>query len=1038
MTKKHISAFKTYSDQLKTRYKEGDATEHTYRPALQAFIEAFGDSIKATNEPGKKGRGNNTRNKPDFIIKKGAAPLGFIETKDLIVSIEDTEDTEQIDRYCEAYPNLIVTNYIQFRRYVRGELRAEVSIGKRTKSDISMDSAQGEELVKFFEDFLLEETFSVTSAAELADRLAGLTRQIRKLVKRELDSEAETARLHKLMLAFRKVLISDLDSDSFADMFAQTLAYGFFAAKVHYDGKGEFSRRTASSILPKTNPFLKKLFREFADDNLPESLVGAVDEIVDLLKKSDIKAILTEFGAQGKNDAVIHFYESFLGAFDPKLKKEMGVFYTPDPVVDYMVRSLDEILISKFGRKKGLADDKTLILDPALGTGSYLHKIIERIHSKVPKGAWDSYVSENLLDRIFGFEILMAPYSVAHLNLGLQLQKTGYSFDRDQRLGVFLTNTLEETAKRSEILFADWISEEADAAASIKRDKAIMVVTGNPPYAKESQNDGKWIRDLMRGYDNLNNKKCANYFECNGQPLGERNPKWLNDDYVKFIRFGHWRIEQTGHGVLGFITNHGYLDNPTFRGMRESLTKDFDEIYILDLHGNVKKKEKTESGGKDENVFDIQQGVSVCFMLRENSNSRTSDHRAKVYRADLFGTRSDKFSWLSENSFESTEFELVTPDAPAYLFTKQNKKLQKEYDAGISITEIFEVQGAGITTARDGFITDMRSDVLLKRVKDFKCFEGTDAELCEELAIPMKKGWDIPKSRRMMRETRNLEPHIVNVLYRPFDLRKMFYHDALVWRTVKKVMQPMIDQKNNLGLVFTRPMSPSYEFTAMATDTLIDQCAVGNKSAGAGISYLAPLYINNKSNLANSIQSLTEPIGNEEDIFYYIYATFYSPEYRKRYAPLLKSDFPKVQFTNDIKLAKKLSALGKELVQVHLLKDSRLEGGKSDFPIRGTNIVEKVRYSSKEQRVYINKSQYISNVPESCWSFDCGGYNVLEKWLKDRIGMKLTHADLSHYEKIVENFSLTQKIMEKIDQVIKASGGWPLAVKAEQQKKKAA
>lgn len=1041
MTSKKITrnAFRNYAQELKSHLTSGEATEHSYRPALQSLIKSFGPTIQVTNEPGQKGKGG--KNKPDFIVRKGKTPVGYIETKDVNINLDDVEDSNQIARYCEAYPNLIVTDYIEFRRYVKGELRSKIKIGKGTKAGVEITDVDGTELSQFFEEFLIDETFSISSASELAERLAALTRQIRKLVRGELKIKEDSARLHNLMAAFKRVLLADLDEDYFSDMFAQTLTYGFFAAKVHFDGKGEFSRRTAASILPKTNPFLRKLFREFADESLPESLVGAVDEVVELLKKTDVKKILEDFGKLGKNDPVIHFYESFLGAYDPKLKKEMGVFYTPDSVVSYMVKSLDEILVKEFGRKKGLADDKTMVLDPALGTGSFLHKVVDTIHDKVSKGAWDSYVEDCLLDRIFGFEILMAPYAVAHLNLGIQLQETGYQFGKEQRLGVFLTNTLEETAKRSEVLFADWISEEADAAASVKRDKPIMVVVGNPPYQKISTNNGEWINGLMKGYDSVSDRKVENYFEVDGKPLGEKK-LWLNDDYIKFIRFAHWRIEQTGHGVLAFITNHGYLDNPTLRGMRESLLNDFDSLYILDLHGNSKKRESTPTGGKDENVFNIQTGVSICFLFRSEGNKNKHRAKGKVYRYDVYGTREEKFEWLAKHTWEKTPFKKIDVRGPDYNFNQIDRSKEDEYQQGISIKEMFDLNNAGFVTACDEMSIQFSENEMWNTVRDFVT---NSEEYCRERwGLGGNRDWQVKWAQADAKATGPKKQNLKPVLYRPFDVRWTYYTGKMKGFSCNPrndVMNHMLDGKN-IGLAFTRPQAPSYRFTAFVTDSILDQCAAGNKSAGAGISYLAPLFrIENEKKISNLTPAVATKLNFEatpEEIFYYTYACLQSNSYKERYSEFLKRDYAKVQFTEDKSLFKKLVRLGEEIADVHLLRDKRLMGGKAGFAIKGTNEVEFVKFDSKNDRVYINKDQYFEGVTEYHWKYEFGGYQVLEKWLKDRKGMKLDFDTISRYESLVELINLTDKLAEKIDSVIKDAGGWPLAKEKAPSKKKAA
>jgi len=466
-------------------------------------------------------------------------------------------------------------------------------------------------------------------------------------------------------------------------MFAQTLAYGLFAARIHSLGSDKpLSREMAAYSLPQTNPFLRKLFSEIAGVDMPDTFGWAADDIVLLLNHADWGEILKDFGkGQAKHDPVVHFYETFLTAYDPKTRELRGVYYTPEPVVSYIVRSIDHLLQTHFEKPKGLADEKTLILDPAVGTATFLFSVVQQIFARFgkQKGAWDGYVAAHLLDRVFGFELLMAPYAVAHLKLGMELQETGYKFESGQRLGIYLTNTLEEAAKKSERIFAQWIADEADEAAEIKRTRPILVVLGNPPYSGHSANRSYYKRELQKGETyfverggsarskrhwvlraakkrttirekTFIGKLLSDYYYVDDMPLGERNPKWLQDDYVKFIRFAQWRIEQTGHGILGFVTNHSYLDNPTFRGMRESLMQGFTEIHVYDLHGNTKKPEVSPDGSKDENVFDIQQGVSIILAVKQPHQKSL----ANVYHADLWGLREHKYGILAEKDVSNT------------------------------------------------------------------------------------------------------------------------------------------------------------------------------------------------------------------------------------------------------------------------------------------------------------------------------------------------------------------------------------------------
>jgi hypothetical protein len=611
----------TLTQYLRTIERElaaGNATEHTHRSALKSLIESLADKITATNEPQRIKCGA-----PDYIITRRQIPLGYIEAKAVGVTLDVEEKSEQLSRYRESLGNLILTDYLEFRWYVRSRpskaneypqsehrLTARLArVGANGKLRVEKDGEH--QVAELLNAFLNAEVPTVQSAKELAVRMAALARLIRGTIQKALSEEGETGSLHQQMEAFREVLLHDLTEDQFADMYAQTICYGLFAARCNAKGSEHFTREHAAYDLPKTNPFLRKMFNHIAGPELDERIAWAVDDLAELLHRADISAILQDFGKRTRReDPVVHFYETFLAAYDPKMREARGVYYTPEPVVSYIVRSIDHILKTDFKLAAGLADSskitiknpdgkgktavhKVLILDPATGTGTFLYGVINHILESFTKnlGMWSGYVSEHLLPRLFGFELLMAPYAVAHMKLGLLLDQTGYGFQTDERLRVYLTNTLEEAHEVSKLpLFTQWIAEEANEASKIKQEAPVMVVLGNPPYSGHSANTGEWISGLLRGKDSHTGKPTGDYFKVDGQPLGEKNPKWLNDDYVKFIRFAQWRIEQTGYGILAFISNHGYLDNPTFRGMRQSLMETFDDIYVLDLHGNSKKK----------------------------------------------------------------------------------------------------------------------------------------------------------------------------------------------------------------------------------------------------------------------------------------------------------------------------------------------------------------------------------------------------------------------------------------------------------------
>src|ERR1017187_956577 len=734
------SPLQNYLRKLERALKRGDSTEHTHRPALKELIEALDDKLIATNEPKRSDCGA-----PDYVVSRARdqLSLGYIEAKDLGADLAEIERGEQLKRYLASLPNLLLTDYLEFRWFVDGKKRETFRLATlQPGGKLAPVSAEEMERAKsLLLAFLSHRPVDIASAEELARRLAKLTHVIRDLIIGAFQTQQASQQLRDWRDAFAATLLPELAPhtdakkeaeavNEFADMFAQTLAYGLFSARASSGATG-FTRAKAQKLIPRTNPFLRTFFEQITGGTLDdEPFAGFVEDLIQTLDHADMARVMEDFGKHGRRrDPVVHFYETFLQAYDPKLRELRGVYYTPEPVVNYIVQSIDRLLKDKFGIKAGLADHskitvtrqegerevkhethRVLILDPATGTATFLYTVLDFIRTQFKTrknaGQWGSYVHEHLLPRLFGFELLMAPYAVAHFKIGLALaamdeepifrQQWSYEPQGNERVNIFLTNTLEDlehTAEQLGPLRA--LSNEANSAYEVKKHKPVLVVLGNPPYSGHSANTGKWISQLVRDY----------YF-CDGKPLGERNPKWLQDDYVKFLRWGQWRIDQTGQGVLAFITNHGYLDNPTFRGMRQNLMQTFDEIYVLDLHGNSKKKETIPGSGEaDKNVFDIQQGVAIGIFVKLPPEARAKKKEkapAIVRHANLWGgQRQTKYDWLDEHEVETTKWTKLEPTSPHYLFISQDPRRLKEYEIGWKITEMMPVNSVGIVTARD-------------------------------------------------------------------------------------------------------------------------------------------------------------------------------------------------------------------------------------------------------------------------------------------------------------------------------------------------
>ena len=1056
--------FHKYLKDIRKHLDLGDASEGTHRPALQTLIESLLPKIIATNEPSHTKVGA-----PDFNVWRDNLLIGHIECKDVDVDLKAVLKTEQLRRYLANLPNLILTDYIDFIWFREGKQIDKAHIARSdSKGKLKLDSEELPRLERLLINFLKVEPAEIGDSRKLAEEMARPARMIRDTIREIFALEEAEGPLHGQLAAFRDVLLPDLEPHDFADMYAQTIAYGLFAARTELDLKAEeFTWQNALYHLPKSNPFLRSLFSKMVGpDNEEPRIKPWMEELALILARSDMFHILADFGKKTKQeDPVVHFYETFIGAYDPKMKKSRGIYYTPEPVVSYIVRSIDYLLRERFGRKKGLADPNVYILDPACGTGSFLLEVLKLIRERIPDAGWPDYVRRYLLPRLFGFELLVAPYTISHLKLGLYLKETGFEFGRsfnpltgkeeEERLGIYLTNTLEPEV-HGQLGFARIIAEEGKRAQKVKKDEPIMVVLGNPPYSGHSANKVKWIGDLVRDY----------YF-VDGKPLGERNPKWLQDDYVKFLRFAQWRIEQTGHGIVGMITNHGYLDNPTFRGMRQQLMKSFSEIYVFDLHGNAKKKEVCPDGSKDENVFDIQQGVAIGVFVKTPSpltplpkgeENRSLAHRervgVRVNHSELWGLREAKYARLVEEDVESIKKEKLKPSSEFYFFIPRNIKLLAEYEIGWKITDIFPVNNTGFITSRDRFVIGFTDEEILTRLKDFSTITVDEAR--SKYGLRDVRETSLEKSHSMVKEIENLTSKVTTCLYRPFDPRPIFYHHSLVRWPVYDVMSHMLAGRN-LGIITTRQTKDKW-------GALVTRYICPHKSCAVyDINSLFPLYLyptpkqtgqqglhteeieTRKPNLAPEfIAELEEKVKlsfiedgqgdlkktfGPEDVFYYIYAVLHSPTYRSRYAEFLKIDFPRVPITSSRPLFRKLVTKGKALTELHLMESEKLQDpAASGVDLNAhpelKNEVVKISYDERHKRVNINKGQYFSGVEPRVWNFHVGGYQVCRKWLKDRKGRRLNYDDITYYQKIVIALRETIKLMESID---KAIPEWPIA-----------
>jgi len=1193
-----------YLQSIATITQRGDAREESHYPALQKLLEnlgiVVGKTVQVTVLPKPTEAGN-----PDFRVWDGSHQvIGYIEAKAPGAKLDAVETSEQLQRYLHTFPNVILTDFYEFRLYRNGILleRAQLArpfIAKTLKT--KPPAEQMEALTHLFENYFSFSLPPTLTAEDLARELARRTRFLRDEVIRPELLQGQGA-VYGFYQAFQKYLIAGLTEDQFADLYAQTITYGLFAARTRvnpqppFAGIGGFNRKAAFDLIPSTVGILRDVFQFISLGKPSPQMEIIVDDIAAVLNAADVQAILTQYYRQGKgDDPILHFYETFLAEYDPETRERRGVYYTPQPVVRYIVRAVHDLLKTRFSMPDGLADERVTLLDPAAGTLTFQAEAIQlafrEFTDKYGAGAKVTFLRKHILPHFYAFELLMAPYAIGHMKIGFLLESLGVPLQNGERFQFYLTNALEmEDLQQISIPGLASLSEESHHAARVKNEEPILVILGNPPYSGISANQNDWTEKLLK----TDLDGAQSYYTVDGQSLGEKNPKWLQDDYVKFLRFAQWKIHQAGRGIVAMITNHGYLDNPTFRGMRQSLLKTFDEIYLLDLHGSSLKREtaptpnpRLRGVGVDENVFDIRQGVAIGIFVKYGELSSASSFaeegrrwqtpasiwqtlkpvaremrksptpaedalwhhlrkkqlgvkfrrqqaigpfivdfyarearliievdgpihetqkayddmrqayleslgyrvvrftneqvlqnmdvvlatlqkvlsephpltpspytgkgdtpgsqgwkgdspspragrglRGRVYHAHLYGLRTDKYAWLDSHDLSTAGYQLITPVSPFYIFIPRYTQNLEAYQSWPSVTEIFPLNSVGIVTARDGFAIAFDQPELQNRVLQFKNIQGLpDEVLAQAYDLKDKPGWSLAASRKKVQNDVYAFQKIHPILYRPFDVRYIFYHEAVVERPRSEVMRHMLAGEN-LGLITARSNKSTVMDHFFVTNKIMETKCGESTTQSA----LFPLYLypstpspemfdqEQKPNLAEWVlPKLSTAFGftpDPEEVLAYIYAVFYSPTYRQKYTQELRVDFPRIPFTADGNLFRQMAALGQQLIDLHLLHAFPTQtGGKAGgikYQGEGNDLIEKVRYDPFSARVYINAGKYFEGITQELWEYQIGGYQVLEKYLKDRKGRRLDNP--VRYIHIVSAIAQTMVIQTKVDQ----------------------
>lgn len=1002
---------KDYLKKIADTTGQGDAREESYYPHLSTLIDNFGDKIgkkktHVTILPKKTDAGN-----PDFRIWDGTQHIvGYIEAKVPGTDLNIIETSEQLERYRGTFPNLILTDFYKFRLYRDGKLIDKVAIGRpiiakklKTTTPVEKENEFNALLEKFFA-FSLPKVFTAESlAVELAKRTRFLKEEV---VSEELKEEdIGKGDIIGFYEAFQKHLISGLTKEEFADLYSQTITYGLFAAWTRADG--DFNRKLAFDYISPTIGILRDVFHFISLGKLSKQMEVIIDDIAEVLHVADINKILHDYYKKGKgNDPIIHFYETFLNKYDPSTQEKRGVYYTPLPVVNYIVKSLNQILISDFGKENGFVNTDVTVLDPAGGTLTFLAQTAkfakDDFVDKFGEGGIQSFIKDHILKNFYAFELMMAPYAIAHLKMSLLLDELGYKMKETDRFKLYLTNTLEiEDLEQTKIPGMASLSEESKQATKIKKEKPLLVIMGNPPYSQASFNKSDFIFDLMALY-----KKDVR---------DEKNIQILTDDYVKFIRFCHWKLEQTQNGIVGLITKNTYINAAAFKGMRKQLLQFFDKVYVLNLHGKL--YEKTPEGGKDQNVFDIRVGTAILFLIKDGTKK---GEYANLYYQDLYGTRESKYAYLEKETIESTKWEKLPTSPPFFFFEKKNFSDPELYNSFFTFNKIFTVSISGIKTHRDHFIMAESKQVLKNRLQGFIDSTLPIDLIKESYDLEDNVNFNVLKAKQNFKKLNDKK--FYRYTFKPFWPKTIYYDSQFIDRDRKSVMKNFLLEENLAFIIKKRYNDKNYSHI-FTTTQLTDINFLG------GGSYVFPLYTisengdifngTKKSNVDPAFEKSLEELYSKknltEPIFYYTYSILYCNKYRNAFPELLKIDYPKIPFPVKYDTFKKVSDIGKELIDIHLLKSVKLSKPAVKFNGSGDNQVTDIKYDGKSEKLFISCDQFFSKVTEKIWEFEIGKNKVTKKWIKNRADKTLTLDDMINFCKITTAIKLTFELQGELD-----------------------
>ena len=1024
--------FEAYFRSLATASVD-EKTEHTDRAALEKLLQQAADDAgpgaRVQHEPRRDRDGAGS---PDFKIVRQGRIAGYVEVKTIDENLSKVLKSEQIKKYRKLSDNIVLTDYLEFCWItpdgppIRHRLAYSDDLASRT---IRLKPESVDAVRALLRGFFSTAPQKIAKGRDLALALASRAAMLRDFLAVELQRQAkdhQEGRLHALYGVFKSQIFHELTVGEFADAFAQMLAYGLFLARLNTGEREIVTLANVRQHIPGSFRLIRELVRflEDLEEREYEEVRWVIDEVLSIVNGIDLAAIHADLSFRSRKaisprvraddeeehrlferDPFIYFYEDFLKAYDPAMRKGRGVYYTPPPVVNFIVRAVDDILKDRFGIRDGLANHKRVtVLDFACGTGTFLLEVAQQIFENIggaDSGRADLIVRDHITKNLFGFEYLIAPYTIAHLKLSQYLKDKEHPLKEGERLQVYLTNTLEPIEPQVNLLLPG-VTAEVEAAQAIK-DRDILVIMGNPPYSGHSKNKGSWIT-----------RSISKYREGFPDLSKPAQGKWLQDDYVKFIRFAQMKMETVSEGIVGLICNHSWIDNPTFKGMRKSLLETFDQIYVFDLHGSTKKREQAPSEIHDENVFDIEQGVAIVLFIKNPDVSKS------VLHADLWGRRLTKYEAAAHSTVSSIDWTILTPAQPDWLLLPRVARPPSEYLNFWSVRDIFSPLGdpaPGIVTTHDEFAVSFTPNESRQKIRQFLSTE-TEADARKFFRLCTQEQWRYDRAKSELPHI-DIDKSLTEIAYRPFDPRWTIWDRNVAVHRRERVMAYM--RADNVALDICKVVNGRWHH-AFVIDRVADDSLVSNRTKERG--FVFPLFATLGESYALEFRSFVDSrYGHHyspEEIFAYIYAVLYSRAYRSRFAEFLRADFPRIPFAASVEGFEALSGLGWALVQAHLLRDFP-RSNLAAYHGKGDHAVEAVRYGQSDQAVFINKTQFFAPVPREIWNFEIGSYQVLHKYLKSRKGRTLSLDEINRVSAIADSLAFTIEQMAAIDEAYRAA-----------------